>query len=863
MAQPLIQSSFSSGELSVNLFGRVDLDKYSTGLALMRNFFVDYRGGASTRPGTKFIDRTRLPALKARLIPFVFSQAQSYVLEIGEHYIRFFSNGAAVLEASVAIIGISATHPPVVNAPAHGFSLDNTIYITGVQGMSQVNNQTYRVVPVDVDHFYLEDLDGNAINGSGWSPYISGGTAARVYTISSPWASADLPLLKFVQSADVMTFTHTLYPIYNLSRIGSATFTLTPEVIGATLSSPIISVVSASSAGNLTYTYQVVAVSASGERSLPSTTASADSVALNPTAATPAVIGIDWTPGIITADHYDIFKAGPVLNTYPQPTVLGYIGSTTSTQFTDINIAPDFTNGPPQFRDPFTSPTPANFPGCVTYFDQRRTYGGLRFSPEELDFSRTGAYSNFDVSFAVLDSDAIQIAIASRQVNQVQFMVPMSAGLVVFTTGGAFQVTGGGGGTAITPSNITALPQASSGCHDHIPPIVVNYDILFVQNKGSTVRDLAYNFYLQTYYGFDRSALSNHLFFGHQLLEWAYAEEPFKLVWVARDDGRLLSMTYVPEQEVYGWAQHDTQGAFESICSVPEGDEDAVYVIVRRVVQSGQILRFVERLASRKFVRIEDVWSVDCGVGIVLSRPGFELAMDNTGPTQVTLTAIGAAPFSSSWQDMIIWPDVGGKLQVASIVSAEVIICAILQSPQNIVPDLFPLQYMNIPAGQWETGPLTSQVTNLQHLAGLRVEVVADGQSIGPLTVSPSGVVALPQPASKVTVGLGFQAQLKTLPLDTGEPTIQGKRKKIAAMTLRLDQSRGLQAGGTFTTLTPIYKLPPGPYTPPRPLFTGDIRTTINGAWTEEGQVCVQQDDPFPSTVLGIIPEVIVGDTQR
>ena len=185
--------------------------------------------------------------------------------------------------------------------------------------------------------------------------------------------------------------------------------------------------------------------------------------------------------------------------------------------------------------------------------------------------SRPGQFKNFDVSFPVSPSDAITGTLVSRQVNQIKHMVSMPNGLIMLTSGGAWQVSGVGG--VLSPSTIQAVPQAYNGCND-MEPLTINYQILYVQQKGTVVRDLSYSFYTNIYTGADISVLSNHLFSGHSLVEWTYAEEPFKIVWAVRDDGALLSLTYLKEQEVAGWAKHTTDGLFKSISSIQEDQEE-------------------------------------------------------------------------------------------------------------------------------------------------------------------------------------------------------------------------------------------------------------------------------------------------
>jgi hypothetical protein len=150
----------------------------------------------------------------------------------------------------------------------------------------------------------------------------------------------------------------------------------------------------------------------------------------------------------------------------------------------------------------------------------------------------------------------------------------------------------------------------------------------------------------------------------------------------------------------------------------------------------------------------------------------------------------------------------------------------------------------------------------LDYLEGQTVSILADGGVVEPQVVA-NGQIALVNAASKVTVGLGFTAQLKTMYLDVGEPTVQGKRKKINALTVRAVETRGLSAGRTFDTLVPIKQLNRATVLGQSvPLLTGDERIVMDPLWDVPGQICLQLTDPLPATVLGVIPEITIGDTR-
>lgn len=284
------------------------------------------------------------------------------------------------------------------------------------------------------------------------------------------------------------------------------------------------------------------------------------------------------------------------------------------------------------------------YPSDVAYYQQRRAYANTTNQPDTYFMSRPGAFKNMDSSIPVVDSDAIEAAPWAQQVNGIQAMVPMTTGLIILTGNGAWLLNGGNN-SALTASDQTATSQAYNGCHSHIQPLVINYDCLYVQAKGSIVRDLSFNFFVNVFTGTDMTVLSNHLFNYHQLQQWAYAEEPYKLVWVVRDDGVMLSLTYLKEQDVYAWARHDTNGFFVSVCSVTEPPVDAIYVVTKRYIQNGWRY-YTERFDNRNWQNAEDCFCVDAGLRYPMTYPNATLtpaAADGTANiSSVLVTGFGS-----------------------------------------------------------------------------------------------------------------------------------------------------------------------------------------------------------------------------
>lgn len=731
MAAPFIQTAFIAGEVSPSLWGRVDLARFHIGASTMRNFFVDYRGGASTRPGFAFVGQCKQSGLSPnppRDIPFQFSVNQGYALEFGNFYMRVKADGAYLVEDAKTITGITNGSPAVVTSAAHGYSTGDWAYIADVGGMTEINNQTYLVGNVTANTFeLLRTLDSTNVDAVNYGVYTSGGTAARIFTIDTPYADTDLKYLKFTQSADVMSIccvnqeTGTEYYPYDLQRTGATSWTLVPTTFSASISAPVSAAATASvtTASNSTsYQYKVTAISlTSSEESIASNIASiTNSVDI---AATAGSISVSWSP-VTGAGSYNVYKAPPGYK-IPVATgaLFGYAGTALGVQFNDNNITADYTRSPPVHANPFASgaitgltavsagtsytasptititsstgagavitpvvvnggvqafivenggsgysstdtvtiaggttgttatatlvvgPSTGTYPGCVAYFQQRRVYGSTLNRPDTYWMSRPGAFQNFDSSTPTVPDDAISGTPWSQQVNGIQAMINMPGGLVVLTGLGAWQVSGGSQTAGITPDNQTATPQAYNGCHQNLQPIAINYDILYIQQKGSIVRDLAYNFFVNIYTGTDMTLISNHLFANRQIVSWGWAEEPFKIVWCVRDDGVMLSFTFLKEQDIYGWARHDTNGLFKNICVVSEGTVNAPYAIVRRFIKGGNNgagawAYYSERMDSRLWQNVEQAWCVDAGLAYPMNRPDAELTADTaTGDSRI------------------------------------------------------------------------------------------------------------------------------------------------------------------------------------------------------------------------------------
>lgn len=1059
MAQPTIQTSFASGEWAPKLRSRVDIAKFHSGAALLRNFYVDYSGGgASTRAGTRFINQCKSSG--ARLIPFQPSTTVGYILEFGQNYIRFYTNGAPVLEN--AVTGGSACSGDTFTI-TNTFAVGDWVYALDWGGMTNVNGNYFIISSASGSAVSVTDLNGNAVTFTG--TYTSGGQLQRVYTITTPYNASDLfpnqrtgnPGIKYVQDVTSLIICHPSYSPAILTINSATDWNFAIINFGTTIATPTgltLTTTLATLSSGWNYAYTVTAVDANGQESIAPTPITLSGYQGLWDSAHIGTNLISWTavPGAVS---YNVYKASPSFNTaIPTGAQYGFIGNVTGTSMVDAypGIGSDFSQTPPVSNNPFvgagvqsytvtatgtytsvpavtvaapssggqatavaslgvtaqsinshgidnvdiltngnhdpngsfllfnlgvvlqitsttfkgtagggslyewevnscalyaagsitSGSTPSNprrpigcsstyvntiesgfnfnhtwgvtqvlginpgsgytsapavsfssgsaaatailgsasagNPGVPGFFQERLMLAAQQQSIQDYNLSQPGAFFNFNVSNPIEDDDAISGEIIGEDLNDIRSLIIVPTGIIALTGKGAWLINGGGGISTmnpITPSNQTANPQAFNGAND-LRPQKINFDVIYGTNKGGYFRDLTYNIYANIYTGQDISVLSNHLFFGHTFLDVTWAEEPFKTIWIIRDDGTLLSLGFVKEQDLIGWAHHDTNGQFTSVASVIETVNgnvlDAVYLITQRLV-NGNYVSYVERMADRYFTYgYEDSWCVDCALQTSPSSTltgqlliaGDVSAVGNS----VTLTDSIDAPFTSGMatDNYVVRAD-GGIYQITAYTSTSEVTASVVRSPNTFneyTNAAFPV------ADGWTIWTPVTTVSGLTQLIGESVYGVADGAVVGPLTVDGSGSVTLTSAATKVTLGLPFLPQLQTLQLDLGEPTIQSKRKKESAITIRVADTLGLQVGTSFATAVTMkdFQLNAIPTTSTGPskvidLYSGDGRTVLDPLWQETGQLCIQQGLPYPATILGIMPEVTVGDTPR
>jgi hypothetical protein len=211
--------NMNAGVWSSKLDGRIDLEKYSAASRRADNFIIRPFGMLERRPGTKFIARTKDNG-EAFLRKFQFNSTTGYIMEFGENYIRFYTNGDRVTRTNVITAASWTTdRTTYTTSTAHNLSPGDRFTITGVNPSAyDVTNGIVATAPTGTTFTYVVADPA--------TPYVSGGVLTEPFEITTTYSVADIALLKMRQINDIVILTHPTKPPSLLKRQTATTFSL-------------------------------------------------------------------------------------------------------------------------------------------------------------------------------------------------------------------------------------------------------------------------------------------------------------------------------------------------------------------------------------------------------------------------------------------------------------------------------------------------------------------------------------------------------------------------------------------------------------------------------------------------------------
>ena len=548
----IIQSNFSSGEIAPSALGRVDIARYTNAIKLGKNIIPQTLGGAKKRLGTQWISETKDSTKRAKLVPYIVGRDVAYMLEFGDSYMRvYLPDGSAVMNGAV---------PYEITTPYDDQELADIDYAQSEDAMYVF----HRGIPT---HRILTSSD------DAWN-------CLPVPFTTTPFSEqGDFPAVGLTLSANTVGT--------GRSMTASSSYWLAADVGRAVLHNAGVAVITAVVSGTVA---TVELKSIFDSTSIPSGEWNLDSspqARLTPSAKDPVGGAITMTLNLAGWRAEDVGKYVR-LNSG-----LARIDSITSSTVAvgEILIVLSAAVAAPALSWTLQSSmwTSVNgYPCTGTMNDQRLVTAGTLKNPETVFGSRIGEPLDFLIGTG--DSDGYVFSISTNQKSDIDYVI-QNRNLLVLTNGGEFSMFSGTE-KPITPTNVQVKPQSPHGSR-RVKPLPVGKEVLFVQRAGRKLRAIGYRYDEDGYKSTDLTTLAEHIT-ASGIAEMAFQQEPDPVVWCVLNNGRLVSLTFDRDLDVIAWAQHSTDGAFESVACIPYGDSEQVWMIVRREID-GQVRRYVER----------------------------------------------------------------------------------------------------------------------------------------------------------------------------------------------------------------------------------------------------------------------------
>lgn len=747
----LTQSSFAAGEVDPSMAARTDLAKMSMAALTLRNRTVLPHGPSEVRPGFGFIHAAKYDDKNAVLRPFIYSLGQNYVLEFGHLYIRFYKDDGIIVGAGSAIYEIVSPYSQLHVHELNFTQSADLIYIT---------HRNYPIyVLARADHASWSLPKFSFVGG----PFLPTNLTATTLTASAKTGTGI-----------TLTASAALFVAGHAGSLWQISQEVATQVVSGSFTSVATSAVLRGKGTWKLITHGTWTAKTYLERSIDGTTweayASYTGAADNNLMDEEESDGLysyrfrcyEYTSGTLT---YDLTMSPHEWTGIVQVTA---VASGTSATATVVEELADTTATKVWAEGAWSNAK--GWPSCSVFYQNRFCLAGAPSQPETINMSRTDDYTGF--ALGTSDDNAIALPLVSRQSNAVNALVARKQ-IIAFTAASEFIIDANGG--VMTPTTPVATEQESNGIGMIDPLLVPGNRVVFVSPRGDSVLDIGYSLTEDSYSAKQLSILAAHLFRGRRIIDSCYQKAPESICWFLRDDGVLLGLTYLRDQEIWAWHRHDTDGKILSVCSIQGATRNELWLLVERTV-GGAAKRFVERMEAS-------------------------------------------------------------------------------------VPSQDPADQKYLDSCLYYSGTAISEVSGLGHLEGRTVTAVADGLVEKGLVVT-GGKITISTPATRICVGLPYVADLELPDADfqAQDGSVQGRKKRLNQVILRVQNARGGQVGLNFAVMDPLPAILPASYDTAQPLFSGDIEVSFPTDIDTTARVCVRQSEPMPLTVLAVIREVTLCD---
>jgi len=897
-------TAWNSGEVSPLFYGRTDFAKYGNAAKTLQNMMVTSLGPVVRRPGLKYVAEVSDSNNAVRLIPFEYSNTDTYILEFGPRYMRVFRGGD-----NTGFTLADDVNAYSITTPFDASELENIQWVQSADVMYMVDGNDWPRTLTRTDHnsWSLDTLD---YNDGPFQLENQSSTTIEVNTLTidsvllAGWKTATVYAV-----ADVNTNDDILYECIAAHTSAGGTEPGTgatwktkwkeiviPDgaVVGLTASGSVWAATDVNSLWQLTHKRPASKLSGSF-------TSATSSEAIACESKYTAVTHGTWK-GIIhlerstdSGDTWNLVEPrssedddnmlrrdeenedGTIyrftMSSYTSGTCkydftvsdYEHSGSIRITSYTDdSNIVGELTSTlastkPTKlWNEPYWSDS-EGWPTAIAFHEGRLYYGGNTNWPQTIWASVTGDWPNMEVGS--LETDALSYLLPGQ--NPIRWMLSQDT-LLVSSTGGTGVLTGIAENESISPVNPPQYKRYTRFGGSLVPGVLAGDTVLYVERDTRTVRSFVYDFGRDSYASPDLTILSEHIT-DSGIKETGYQASPDSIYWCVREDGDVAALVYEEDNEVIGWSHIVTDGDFESVAVIPSNEEDEVWFVVNRTIDS-ETRRSIEQLQTYDwgtdqvdafFVDAGGTW--DGGAAVVIT------GITNADPGVVTVSTWPTLGDGTNLadDDQVKLAGVVGMTQVNGIVYT--IDDANVTGKTFSLNDSANVGDVNMVAfGVYSSGGTVQRFektfTGATWLEGETISIMSDGGVLADVAVA-SGAFTVSQWTNKMHYGLPYTSILETLPLNlrVNFGTLALNNKRAVEVGIDFYQTAGAQYGSIPTDLETIaFRAVTDDPNDPVPLFSGPKRLNLQAGWNDQLTIYVNQEYALPLTVRSVNAKVEV-----
>lgn len=618
--------SFNAGELSPLMSARADISQYSSGCQKLENFLVTPYGSIMRRPGTQHLASAKFADKKCRLIPFIYSTEQNYILEFGEGYIRFFANGEPILDEVEEIYEIESPYLANLHLLKTVQSAD-VLFIVHPDyfpmKLSRLTQTTFELTELEIVFPPVQDPNITDIT------ITPSGTTGDITLV----ASSDIFL-----EGHIGSYWEIVHPRVNSQLSGSFT------AVGNSDPLKTFGQWNFVTRGTWAGTIQLQKSFDNGVTWIDFRSYSSDSD------KNFDVTGNEKEEDVLYRVRMDVYTSGQCDYDFRNDNFYNH-GAVKITDVTDgthanatVTVELGSTDATKDWGEAAWSEV-AGYPGCITFYEERLFFAGTKKQPQTLWGSKVNEWTNFKLDD--LDDSALSFTVSADNVNSIFWILAQNA-LMFGTVAAEWKLSASTEEKPLTPSNVSIKRQSNYGS-SYIQALLVGTAILYTQSQGRKVREFVYDFQKDGYVSPDLTILAEHIT-KPNITEAAIQRQPDTILWCIRSDGQAAALTYERDQNVVGWHRHITDGEFESVAVIPGDSDDEIYVVVKRTID-GNVVRYIERFASREWDSIESANFADCSVWKVPDEDNVVSGLEHLEGKTVCVVADGSPRTSQAVDD--------------------------------------------------------------------------------------------------------------------------------------------------------------------------------------------------------------------